>query len=383
MKKTSQWKIPLFKINVSPSDIKSVTNVIKRGTDWADGEEITQLEKELSKYIGCKYCLMFNSGTSAGHAVLIASGLQNKQVMIPSLTFISTANWVLMAGAHPKFIDIEEQTLGLDPIRIEEKITKTTKAIIPVHYAGLPCKINEIKKIARENKITLIEDAAESIGATVGKKKVGTFGEASIFSFAANKVLTSGEGGAVLTNSKKLFEKLKLLRSHGRLIKENYFSSIQKPNYVTLGYNWRMSSITAALALSQLKRLDYLIKKRQENAKYLASKLKKYSEIKFHSVPKDYVHVHQLFTIILPNQKTRDSLIKFLAAKGIMSKVFFVAIHETKFYKNLGYTYDDLTITEKICQRILSLPMYPDLTKTEMDFISDSVGEFFNSYKNN
>ncbi len=267
MKKTSQWKIPLFKINVSPSDVKSVTNVIKRGTDWADGKEITQLEKELSKYIGCKYCLVFNSGTSAGHAVLIASGLQNKQVMIPSLTFISTANWVLMAGAHPKFIDIEEQTLGLDPIRIEEKITKTTKAIIPVHYAGLPCKINEIKKIARENKITLIEDAAESIGATVGKKKVGTFGEASIFSFAANKVLTSGEGGAVLTNSKKLFEKLKLLRSHGRLIKENYFSSIQKPNYVTLGYNWRMSSITAALALSQLKRLDYLIKKRQENQK--------------------------------------------------------------------------------------------------------------------
>ena len=383
MKKTSQWKIPLFKINVSPSDVKSVTNVIKRGTDWADGKEITQLEKELSKYIGCKYCLVFNSGTSAGHAVLIASGLQNKQVMIPSLTFISTANWVLMAGAHPKFIDIEEQTLGLDPIRIEEKITKTTKAIIPVHYAGLPCKINEIKKIARENKITLIEDAAESIGATVGKKKVGTFGEASIFSFAANKVLTSGEGGAVLTNSKKLFEKLKLLRSHGRLIKENYFSSIQKPNYVTLGYNWRMSSITAALALSQLKRLDYLIKKRQENAKYLTSKLKKYSEIKFHSVPKDYVHVHQLFTIILPNQKTRDNLIKFLAAKGIMSKVFFVAIHETKFYKNLGYAYDDLTITEKICQRILSLPMYPDLTKTEMDFISDSVGEFFNSYKNN
>ena len=382
MKKTSQWKIPLFKINVSPSDIKSVTNVIKRGTDWADGEEITQLEKELSKYIGCKYCLMFNSGTSAGHAVLIASGLQNKQVMIPSLTFISTANWVLMAGAHPKFIDIEEQTLGLDPIRIEEKITKTTKAIIPVHYAGLPCKINEIKKIARENKITLIEDAAESIGATVGKKKVGTFGEASIFSFAANKVLTSGEGGAVLTNSKKLFEKLKLLRSHGRLIKENYFSSIQKPNYVTLGYNWRMSSITAALALSQLKRLDHLIKKRQENSKYLASKLQKYSQIQFHSVPKGYVHVYQLFTIILPNQKIRDNLIKFLAAKGIMSKVFFAAIHETKFYKNLGYTYDDLTTTEKICQRVLSLPMYPDLTKTEMDFISDSVGEFFNSHKN-
>jgi len=383
MKKTGQWKIPLFKINVNSSDVNAVTNVIKRGTDWADGEEITQLEKELSKYIGCRYCLTFNSGTSAGHAVLIALGLQNKQVMIPSLTFISTANWVVMTGAHPKFIDIEEETLGLDPTKIEEKISKNTQLIMPVHYAGLPCKINEIKKIATENKITMIEDAAESIGATVGKKKVGTFGEASIFSFAANKVLTSGEGGAVLTNSKKMFEKLKLIRSHGRSIKENYFSSIQKPNYVTLGYNWRMSSITAALALSQLKRLDYLIKKRQENAKYLTNKLRKYSEIKFHTAPKDYVHVHQLFTIMLPNQRIRDNLIKFLATKGIMSKVFFVAIHKTKFYKKLGYDYGDLITTEKICQRILSLPMYPDLSETEMDFISDSIGEFFDSYKNN
>ncbi|SVE06782.1 uncharacterized protein METZ01_LOCUS459636, partial [marine metagenome] len=251
--------------------VSAVTSVIKRGTDWACGPEITQFEKELSNYVGCKYSLTFNSGTSAGHAVLIALGLQNKEVMIPSLTFISTANWLLMTGNKPKFVDIEEETLGLDPIKIEKKISKTTKVIMPVHYAGLPCKINEIRKIATENKIMLIEDAAESIGASIGKKNVGTFGEASIFSFAANKVLTSGEGGAVLTNSKKLFEKLKLIRSHGRLISENYFSSIEKPNYVTLGYNWRMSSITAALALSQLKRLDHLIKKRQENSKYLAS----------------------------------------------------------------------------------------------------------------
>ena len=179
-----------------------------------------------------------------------------------------------------------------------------------------------------------------------------------------------------------MFEKLKLIRSHGRLIGGNYFSSIEKPNYVTLGYNWRMSSITAALALSQLKRLDHLIKKRQNNAKYLTDKLKKYSQIKFHSAPKGYVHVHQLFTIILPNQKIRDKMIQFLATKGIMSKVFFVAIHETKFYKNLKHSYNDLPITEKTCQRILSLPMYPDLTKTEMDFISDSIGDFFDSYKN-
>ncbi len=379
MKKTNQWKIPLFKINVTKSDIHSVTNVIKRGTDWACGQEIEQLEKKLSNYIGTKYCLVFNSGTSAGHAVLHALDIKNKHVIVPSLSFIATANWPLMVDAKPQFCDIENETLGMDPSKIQEKISKNTKVIMPIHYAGLPCKINEIKKIALENKIPLIEDAAESIGASIKNKKVGTFGEASIFSFAANKVLTSGEGGAVVTNSKSLFEKLKLIRSHGRSIKENYFASIQNPNYVSLGYNWRMSSITAALALSQLQRLDTLIKMRQKNAKYLIKKLQKFKEITFHLSPKDYVHVYQLFTIMLPNTKTRNELSNFLTKKGVMSKIFFVAIHKTNFYKKLKSNYGDLSTTENICDRMLSLPMYPDLKETEMDFISKSIEEFFSS----
>ena len=379
MKKTSQWKIPLFKINVTKSDINSVTNVIKRGTDWACGQEINQLENKLSNYIGTKYCLVFNSGTSAGHAVLHALNIKNQQVIVPSLSFIATANWPLMVGAKPQFCDIENSTLGMDPSKLQQKITKNTKVIMPIHYAGLPCKINEIKKIASENHIPLIEDVAESIGASIKNKKVGTFGEASIFSFAANKVLTSGEGGAVVTNSKPLFEKLKLIRSHGRSLKENYFASIQNPNYVSLGFNWRMSSITAALALSQLNRLDSLIKMRQKNAKYLIKKLQKFKEITFHSTPKDYVHVYQLFTIMLPNTKTRNELSNFLTKKGIMSKVFFVAIHKTNFYKKLKSNYSDLSTTENICDRILSLPMYPDLKETEMDLISKSIEEFFSS----
>jgi len=379
MKKTNQWKIPLFKINVTKSDIDSVTNVVKRGTDWACGQEIEQLENKLSNYIGTKYCLVFNSGTSAGHAVLHALDIKNKHVIVPSLSFIATANWPLMVHAKPQFCDIENETLGMDPSKIQEKISKNTKVIMPIHYAGLPCKINEIKKIASENKIPLIEDAAESIGASIKNKKVGTFGEASIFSFAANKVLTSGEGGAVVTNSKSLFEKLKLIRSHGRSIKENYFASIQNPNYVSLGYNWRMSSITAALALSQLQRLDTLIKMRQKNAKYLIKKLQKFKEITFHLSPKDYVHVYQLFTIMLPNTKTRNELSNFLTKKGVMSKIFFVAIHKTNFYKKLKSNYGDLSTTEDICDRILSLPMYPDLKETEMDFISKSIEEFFSS----
>ena len=147
--------------------------------------------------------------------------------------------------------------------------------IIPVHYAGLPCKIEQICEIAKQEKIPVIEDAAESIGGTVNKRMTGTFGDLSILSFAGNKVLTTGEGGAIVTSSRKLYEKLKLIRSHGRIDKQNYFSSTATPNYVTLGYNWRMSSMTAALGASQLTRIEKLISLRRKNANYFFKRLSK------------------------------------------------------------------------------------------------------------
>src|SRR3989344_4049287 len=211
--------------------------------NWTLGPEVEEFEKKLANYVGTDYCVTFNSGTSAGHAALIAIGIKPKEeIIVPSFTFIATANMALMVNAKPKFVDIEEQTLGLDPAQVEQSITKKTRTILPIHYAGLPCKIDEIAIIAKKKKIPLIEDAAESLGARIGNKMVGTFGGISIFSFAGNKTLTTGEGGALTTNSKKLFEKLKLIRSHGRLDKQNYFSSINKSDYVSLGYNWRMSS---------------------------------------------------------------------------------------------------------------------------------------------
>ncbi len=372
---TDNWKIPLYKVHVSSSDIKSVRNVIKRGTDWALGKEIIDLEKKLSEYVDCKYCLAFNSGTSAGHALMIAMNLKKYEVIVPSFSFIATANWPLMVGAIPKFADIEEETLGLDPNKIQQKINKKTKLIMPIHYAGLPCKIQEIKKIARDNKIPLIEDAAESIGSSVDNKKIGSFGDASVFSFAGNKVLTSGEGGAIVTNSKKLYEKLKLIRSHGRKITGNYFSSNKIPNYIELGYNWRMSSITAALALSQLKNINYLLNKRRNNSKYLISKLKRSKDLKFHVAPKNYIHSYQLFSIILKDKKTRNGLMNFLTSKRIMSKIFFSPIHNSSFFKQT-LPKQNLPVTEKISDTILSLPMYPDLTHSEMNFIAESITEF-------
>lgn len=370
------WKIPLYKVLWDNEDIKAVSKVVKRGMDWAIGPEVDEFEKLLADYVGVDYCQVFNSGTSAGHAALLAMGINpSEKIIVPSFTFIATANWTLMVGAKPNFVDIEEETMGLDPKQIESSITKNTKLIIPIHYGGMPCHMKEIVDVAKKRKIPVIEDAAESFGASIKNRKVGTFGDAAILSFAGNKALTTGEGGALITNSKKLYEKFKLLRSHGRLINQNYFSSNETPNYVSLGYNWRMPSMVAALGISQLLKFEKLIKLRRRNAAYLSARLGKYG-IHVPREPLGYKHVYQLYSIRLPNSKIRNQLMKFLTKRGIMSKIFFEPVHMTNFYKKLGYGTTKLPITEKIYDQILTLPMYPSLTKEEMNYVCDSVGEF-------
>ena len=372
-----KWKIPLYKIFTDRDDNKAVNKVLQRGMDWAIGHEIAEFEKKIANYIGTKYCVAFNSGTSAGHAALLAININSGEVIVPSFTFISTANWPLMVNAKPKFVDIEEENFGLSPERIKVEITKNTKAIIPIHYGGLPCKIVEINRIARNKKITLIEDCAESFGAKIKGIPVGTFGKMSIFSFAPDKILTTGEGGVICTDSRKIFEKLQLIRSHGRKVNENYFKTSQLPNYISIGYNWRMSSMTAALGLSQFDKLDRIIQLRRRHAKFYVSKIKKIKEIKLPDEPKDHLHVYQLFTIQLKNNLIRNELQKFLAGRGIMTKIFFEPIHLSNFYKKSGFDKKSLPNTEKISQTVLSLPIFPGLKSEEIRYICDSVKEFF------
>ena len=373
-----KWKIPLYKILVDGEDNRAVNKVLQRGMDWAIGPEIEKFEKKIANYIGAKYCIAFNSGTSAGHAALIALGINAKsEVIVPSFTFISTANWPLMVQASPRFADIEIQTYGMDPNDLETKISKKTKAIIPVHYGGLPCKIDEIKEISNKNKIHLIEDAAESFGASLNGRKIGSFGTVSIFSFAGNKILTTGEGGALCTDSKELCEKIKLIRSHGRQLQSGYFSSMHDHDYYSLGYNWRMSSITAALGLSQLDKIEKIIGMRRKNAKYYRSKLKKIKGITFQEEPPGFKHVYQFYPILLRNSTIRTKLMDFLASKGIMTRVFFKPVHKTVFFSKIGYGSSSLPNTEKISTRILALPMFPTLHKEEINYIVDTITKFF------
>jgi len=215
-----EWKIPLYKIYTDDEDLISISKIIKRGTNWAIGPEIEEFENAIKNYIGSDYCVTLNSGTSALHASLLAYGVKtNDQILVPSFTFISTVNSTRFVGANPIFCDIEKETFGLDPKSILENITEKTTTVIPMDYGGQSCKIDEIKQITDDNNLKLIEDAAEGLGSTINGKKVGSIADTAIFSFCGNKVLTTGEGGAIVTNSKEVYEKIKSIRSHGRVWK--------------------------------------------------------------------------------------------------------------------------------------------------------------------
>lgn len=380
----SNWKIPFYKIYTDDEDIQLITKIIRRGTGWAIGPEIVEFENAIKNYVGCDYAVTLNSGTSALHAAFLAYGLgKNDEIIVPSFSFIATANSVLFVGATPKFVDIEETNFGLDPTLIPEKITPNTKAVVPMDYAGISCKILDIKKITDSSNVILIEDSAESLGSSVKGRKVGSIADTSIFSFCGNKVLTTGEGGALVTNSKEVYEKTKLIRSHGRVDKIDYFNNPSETQYVDLGYNWRMSSITAALGISQLGKLDKIIKMRQENAQYISSRLSKHSQIRVPNPPPEYDHVYQMYTIRLLDKNIRDRLHEFLTKKSIFSKVYFNPIHLTDFYRDkFGLKENFLPITEMISQQVLTIPLYANMDLEEKRYLIESISEFFDSKQN-
>jgi perosamine synthetase len=356
--------------------VEYVKREIESGMNWAVGPNVIKFEKMIRERVGTDYAVVFNSGTSALHSLLIAYGInKGDEVIVPSFTFISTANSPLFVGAKPVFADIEMETLGLDPDSVRENITDKTKAILPIHYGGCPCKIEELKDLADDYDLVLIEDAAESLGAKIKDKNVGTFGDSAVLSFCQNKIITTGEGGAVVTDSREIYEKLLLIRSHGRLESSDYFSSLEPFDYVTLGYNFRMSNITATLGISQLEKLDKIIEMRRSNSRYLTENLNdQIDKIIPLKSPNDYYHVYQLYNVLADD---RDELMKYLADKGIMTKIYFDPVHQTYFYKKKLRYNVDLPVTTEIANKILTLPMYPGLQKDEIDFIIREIKNFY------
>lgn len=370
------WKIPLFKVHTDHRDIQAVAKSIGRKTHWAIGPEIELFEKKLAKYVGTKYALVFNSGTSALYCLYEVCGLSGKEVIIPSFTFIATANPLITLGAKPIFAESEYDTFALDAKDVEGRINKKTKAIVVMSYGGFPARdMLTLKKLAKRNKLLFIEDAAQSFGAKIGHDKVGTFGDAAIFSFCQNKVLTTGEGGAITTNSREIYEKAKLLRSHGRT-DEDYFSSVVDSDYIVSGYNFRMPSLCAALGISQLKKIKEVISLRRLKSAYLTKQL---SEVDYITTPKEvntHFSVYQMYTIRAITKHIRDKIQRHLTEKGVMNKVYFVPVHLKKIYRKLyGYKKGDLPQTERLSDLVLNIPLFPDIEKKELDYIANSIKE--------
>lgn len=376
-----EQKIPLYKVYWDQDDVEAVTSVVKRGTFWVTGPEIDEFERNIATYTGTRFAVSFNSGTSALHALMLASGLKNgDEVIAPSFSFIATANAPLFVGARPVFSDIETETYGLDVESVRSKISTRTKAVIPIHYGGLTCRmISEIRELTAQKGVYLFEDAAESIGSTASGKKAGSFGDAAVFSFCGNKVISCGEGGAVVTDNGELYEKLKLVRSHGRLEKEPYFLTFRSLDYIQLGYNWRMSSITASLGLSQLRKLERVVEMRRKIAGQFADALGDLKEVELPQEPRGFRHIYQMYTIkVKDGKRRRDALRQFLSERGIMSKVYFDPIHMSVFYKELyGLEEGSLPVTEKVSTEVLTLPIYPGMSEDEVGYVTKAVHEFF------
>lgn len=370
--------IPFHKISYDNNEIKSVTNVMQSG--WLTmGPKGRLLEDFFKKKMGSKknkFALAVSSCTTALHLSLIAIGVKKgDEVICPSLTFVADANAIKYTGAKIVLCDVSSQdNLNISYKDIEKKISRKTKAIIVVHYAGYPANLEEIIKISKKHNIKIIEDSCHSLFSNFKDKKLGNFGDLSVFSFYSNKNITSGEGGMIY-GEKKYFEKIKLLRNHG--IKRNNFSSKKfnsQYDVIHCGYNYRLNEISSAILIEQLKKIDNLNNKRKKIAKYYKQKINKYlPEIKipFEKFIGGKFSYH-IFPIVIPKKINREKMIDFLKKKGIESTIHYKPINKFKFYKsNIK-----LKNLDKIYKKILSLPIFPDLRKTEIDYIISCLRSF-------
>ena len=351
---------------------KEIDNSVKRVLDkgiFISGEDVEKFEKEMAKFCGVKYAISVNSCTDALFLSLKALGIKEGDEVITSpFTFIATAEAIANVGAKPVFVDIDSQTFNIDPFKIEQKITKRTKAILPIHIFGQMADMKRIMKIAKKYKLYVVEDAAQAIGSKHNNKKAGSIGDLVCFSFFPSKNLAAfGDGGAITTNNKKLADKIHLLKNHGSSKKDKYLNLI-------LGTNSRLDSIQAAILRVKLKYLNQWNKKRQENAKYYKDRL---CNVQLPYIASGNNHVFHQYTVLV-DSKIRNSLIKYLKDCKIPTMIYYsMPLHLQPALKYLGYKKNDFPKAEKICKEVLSLPIYPEMSQKEQDFIIRKIKEFY------
>ena len=370
--------IPFAPPYITEDEINVVIEVLKSG--WLSmGYKTLEFENKFAKYIGSKHAVATNSCTSALFLSLKVLGIKKgDEVITTPFTFAATANVIVHCGAKPVFVDIEEETYNINADKIEEKITDKTKAIIAVHYGGQPADMKKIMKIAREYDLKVIEDAAHAVGSEYEKgKKVGSFGNLTCFSFYATKPMTTGEGGMITLNSDDLNEELRILRLHG-ISRDAWKRYLEMDNWyyevIEAGYKFNPTDISSAIGLEQLKKLDWMNERRKEIAEYYNEHLQGL-DIICPRVDSNVKSSYHLYPIRLINYD-RNEFIKKMAQNGIGTSVHFIPLHLMPFYrKRYGYKRGDFPVTEKVFENIVSLPIYPQLTEKQLEFIVKSIKE--------
>ena len=379
-KPVRKFFLPFYRPSIGREEIDSVKRVLKSG--WITTGEITKrFEHDFKKYIGTKFAIAVNSCTAGLHLSLVATGIEEGDEVITSpLTFAATANVIVHQKAKPVFADIDKETLNISPESIIKKISSKTKAILPVHIAGLPCEMKEILDIARNNHIVVIEDAAHALGSEYQDKKIGRLGTATAFSFHAVKNITTAEGGMVTTDNKKLAEKIRILSFHG-LDKDAWSREANiKPWYyrvLNAGYKCNLSDMQSALGIEQLKRLKYFLALRKRYAKTYNEAFKGIPELVLPKQVKGTKHSWHLYIIKLEIERlkiNRDQFIQALRRENIATSVHFIPLHLHPFYqKQFGYKKGDFPNAEDAYKRIVSLPLYPKMTKKDVNDVIVAV----------
>lgn len=369
-----EWRVPLADVRLGPEEESAVLDVLRSG--WLTMGGVTQaFEQEFAAFVGAKHAFAVTNATAALHLACMAVGLgEGDEVIVPSLTFVATANAVRYTGANVVFADIEsEDWLCICPRSIEEKINERTRAIVVMHYAGFACDMPEILRVAKKYHLAVIEDAAHAVGASLGGKPLGTWGDVGCYSFFGNKNMTTAEGGVLVTDDDRLADKVRILRSHGMttLTWDRHQGHASTYDVVDLGYNYRIDEIRAALGREQLKKLpagnvrrEVLVERyREEFAERLPALGLPFSE-------KRGLSSQHIFPVLLPEGADRQSFREALKADGIQTSFHYPPVHHFRIYRREG---EELWMTENAARRQVTLPLFPGMTDAQQNLVIESV----------
>lgn len=367
--------IPLTKPYFSEAEPQAATEVIKSG--WlVQGHKVEKFERMVAEYVGAKYAVATSSCTAALHLALLLSGVgPGDEVICPSYTFVATANAIIYCGAKPVFVEIDPKTYNIDPSRIEEAVTYKTRAILPVHQFGLPADMKPIIFSGQQYDLAIVEDAAHALGSMWHGERIGNMSPVSCFSFHPRKIITTGEGGMITTDDNEIAQEAKMMRSHGAAINptHNAEDAIHE-SFDMLGYNYRMTDIQAAIGIEQMRKLDYICRRRTVLAERYNILLADMEELYPPYVPLYAGYNYSCYTIRITEkcQVKRNDIILAMAAKGISCRQGIPPIHQQPCYKAM-YGEVSLPITEHISQTSFLLPLYPDMTDDVPGIVVDAL----------